>query len=108
MADDKFTIILKRSPDYKIYPGNVVYGGPTPDLEEIVMNFCVDHSAYPNYIQHPITEGRVDTSTISDLAVMGNVERELLCGVSMSVKQAKQLVDWLSQIIQNIERQHGG
>jgi hypothetical protein len=39
---------------------------------------------------------------------MGNVERELLCGVSMSVKQAKQLVDWLSQIIQNIERQHGG
>ena len=103
MPEDKFTIVLKRSPEYKIYPGNVVYGAPTPDGQGILMNICVDHAAFPSYIQHSVVEGKVDTSKIDDQAVMGNLERELLCGISMSLNQAKVLVEWLTQTIEKIE-----
>lgn len=105
MPDDKFTIVLKRSPEYKIYPGNVVYGGATPDGAGILMNICVDHAAFPSYIQHSIVEGKVDISRIDDQAVMGNLERELLCGISMSTAQAKQLAGWLTALINKIEEQ---
>lgn len=109
MADDKFTIVLKRSPEYKIYPGNVIYGGPTPNGEAILMNVCVDHAAFPNYVQHAISpEGKIDMAKIDDQAVVGNVERELLCGISMTIVQAKRTVEWLSQMIDLIERQRNG
>ena len=108
MADEKFTIVLKKSPDYRIYPGNVVYGGPTPDLEGVLISFCVDHAPFPNYLQHPILEGRVDISKIVDQAIAGNLERELLCGISMSLHQAKALQTWLNTMIETIERQRGG
>lgn len=107
MADDKFTIVFKRSPDYKIYPGNVVFGGPTPDAAGVFMNFCVDHAPNPSYTQHPVHDGKVDVSEVLDQAVAGNLEREMLCGVTMTLNQAKVLAGWLNQIIANIERQRG-
>ncbi|MBI3365897.1 MAG: hypothetical protein HY033_13445 [Ignavibacteriae bacterium] len=104
MTDGKFTVIIKRSPDYKLYPANGVYGGPTPDGLGIMMNICMDHAAFPNYIQHPISsEGKVDTTTIQDQAVMGDLERELLCGICMSLEQAKRMRFWLDDIIKKIE-----
>ena len=108
MADEsKFTVIMKRSPDYKIYPGSGVFGSPTPDGKGILMNFCVDHAAFPNYIQYAIVEGKIDSSKIVDQARMGEVEREILCGISMSVEQARGLVSWLKRTIATIEgKQH--
>ena len=106
MADDKFTIVIKRSPDYKIYPCNVIYGAPTPDGQGILMNVCIDHAPFPNYIQHSIVEGNIDMSNIADQAIMGNLEREVLCGLSMSVTQAKTMLGWLKQTLDKIER-HG-
>ena len=108
MPDDKFTIIFRRAPDYKIYPGSVIYGGPSPDLESIVMNVCIDHSAFPNYVQHRVVDGRADLSKVDDQVVMGNVERELLCGIVLTVDQATRMCAWLTQHIENIERLRNG
>jgi hypothetical protein len=107
MADEKFTIVLKKSPDYKIYPGNVVYGGPTPDLQGIVMNFCVDHAPLPSYIQHAVINGKVNSSTVIDQAVAGNLEREVLCGITMSLNQAEALQVWLTKLIEKIKGPDG-
>jgi hypothetical protein len=108
MSEKKFTIVLRRAPDYKIYPVGVIFGGPTPDGQSILANICVDHAAFPNYIQHPVSdEGRVDPSKIDDMAVVGDVERELLCGISLSVDQARKTIAWLSDMVQKIERQGG-
>jgi hypothetical protein len=103
MEQKSFTILFKRAPDYKIYPGQIIYGGPVPDGSGILMNFCVDHSAFPNYVQYPITEdGKVDTNTIEQQVQMGNVERELLSGVYLTVDQAQRLADWLYDNIRKI------
>jgi hypothetical protein len=106
--ENKFTIVIRRAPDFKIYPATGVYGGATPDGLGILMNICLDHGAFPNYIQHPIEDGKVDTSTIKDQAVMGDLERELLCGLSMSLEQAKRMAFWLTQTINKIEGHKGG
>ena len=106
MADQKFTIVMRRAPDYKVYPGDVFYGGPTPDADGILINVCVDHSAFPNYMTYDIQEGKVDQSQPpADQASVGNVEREMLCGISIGIKQAKQLAIWLTKTINNIESQ---
>ncbi len=100
MADpNKFTVVFKRSPDYRIFPCQVVFGGPVPDKSGVLFNVCVDHPAFPNYIAHPINPDgiTVDTRTISDMATIGSVEREMLCGVFVSPQQAKALADWLIQ-----------
>ena len=106
--EKKFTIIGKRAPDYKIYPAGIIYGGPTPDSQSILMNVCVDHSAFPNYTQHQIVDGRVDMSVVQDQAMVGDVEREILCGILLSTDQAKKLVGWLAQNLEKIERNLGG
>lgn len=104
MADRRFTIIFKKAPDYRIYPGDVAYGGPLPNGEGILMHICSDHAATPNYVQHAVDEsGNVDASVIADQAVAGDIERELLCGISMSLQQAKRVVSWLTQHINTIE-----
>src|SRR2546426_306690 len=107
MPEDKFTIVYKRAPDYRIYPGDVIYGGPTPDGEGIMMNVCVDHTAFPSYIQHPIENGKVRADVIVDQAMVGNLERELLCGVSLSLQQAKRTIEWLKQMVSKIEKGEG-
>lgn len=104
MAEKQFTILLKRSSDYKIMPGQTVYGGPLPDLSGILMNICVDHSAFPNYIAHEIqADGRVDTNNIVDQVQIANLERELLCGIVFTVDQARSVVKWLERHIKQIE-----
>jgi hypothetical protein len=106
--NDKFTIVTKRAPDYKIYPGGVVLGGPAPDMESILMNFCLDHTAFPTYTTHSIVDGKVDVSKVDDIASVGNLEREILCGISLTVPQAKRLKDWLEHHIALIdEGSHG-
>lgn len=107
MADNKLTIVFKRAPDYRIYPGGLFIGGPTPDLENIIFNVCVDHGAFPNYTQHEIVDGKVDMGAVSEQAVVGNIEREVLCGISVSVTQAKRLVDWLNKNIEAINKGKG-
>lgn len=104
MADKNFTISLKKAPDYKIVPGQTIYGGPLPDFSGILMNVCVDHAAFPNYITHPVgDDGKVDTLTITDQVQIANLEREMLCGVVLTLDQARRLLAWLGQQIQNIE-----
>ncbi|MFH0992558.1 MAG: hypothetical protein V1799_21375 [bacterium] len=99
-----FTIALKRSPDYKIYPFQTVYGGPLPDLSAILLNVCIDHSAFPSYVTHPIKEdGSVDMNTITDLTQIANIEREVLCGLMVPLPLAKALVSWLQAHINRIE-----
>lgn len=106
--DNKFIIVVKKAPDYRIIPGNVVYGGPSPDLEGVVINFCVDHTALPNYIEHDIVNGKVNASQPINQVTIGNVEREVLCGVTMSLDQAKKLCVWLKAVIDNIEELRNG
>jgi hypothetical protein len=105
MPEKTFTIVLKRSPDYRIYPSTTVYGGPVMDRTGILMNVCVDHGAFPNYIAHPIAEDgvTVDLSTVQDQAQIGNIEREVLCGIYFTVEQAKRVVGWLNAHIAKIE-----
>lgn len=104
---DKLTVVFKRSPDYRIYPGGLFFGGPTPDLENIIMNVCVDHAAFPNYTQHNIVDGKVDMGQVADQAIVGEIEREVLCGISISVVQAQRLVTWLNDNIEKINRGKG-
>lgn len=106
MADKGYTIVLKRSPDYKIYVGQTVYGGPVSDGSGILMNICVDHFAFPNYIVHPLSEDgkSVDVKTVQDQAQIGNAEREILCGVYLTLGQAKRTATWLTNLIETIER----
>ena len=72
-----------------------------------MMNVCVDHTAFPSYIQHPIENGKVRADVIVDQAMVGNLERELLCGVSLSLQQAKRTIEWLKQMVSKIEKGEG-
>lgn len=104
MDEKTFTILLKKAPDYKIIPGQTIYGGPLPDMSGVLMNVCVDHAAFPNYVTHPVDEsGKVDTQTVVDQVQIANLEREMLCGIVLTLEQSKRLVNWLSMQIQNIE-----
>ncbi|MGO9480931.1 MAG: hypothetical protein ACLP05_04000 [Candidatus Kryptoniota bacterium] len=107
MAENRLTIIFKRAQDYRIYPAGLIFGGPTPDGENILMNVCVDHAAIPNYTQHPIVQGKVNINEVVDQAVAGEIEREVLCGISISITQARRLVDWLNNNIDQIEKGKG-
>lgn len=104
----QFTVMLKRSPDYRIYPCQEIYGGPVPDGSGILMNICVDHYSFPNYISHPVDNGKVNLSVISDSASVGEVERELLCGVYLTVDEAKKAIGWLGKIVEALESRGKG
>lgn len=103
---ENFTIVLKRAPDYRIFLAQTIYGGPVPDASGILMNVCVDHAAFPSYIVHPLSEDgkTVNMAQVQDQAQVGNVEREVLCGVYFTLDQARRTANWLTGIIQNIER----
>lgn len=104
MAEKNFTILLKKATDYRIYPCPQVFGGPLPDMSGVMMNVCVDHSAFPNYISHEVDEkGNVDTAKIVDQVQIANLEREMLCGIVLSLDEAKRVVTWLMSHIQTIE-----
>jgi hypothetical protein len=104
MAEKSFTIVYKKAPDYKIYPCQVVFGAPVPDNSGVLISFGVDHVPIPNYVQHPIKDGAIiDVETIEQVAQVGNIERELLCGVYMSRNQAKKLAAFLNKMISSTE-----
>ncbi|MGD0591229.1 MAG: hypothetical protein ABSA44_10590 [Bacteroidota bacterium] len=105
MPDQRdISIVFKRSPDYKIYPFQTVYGGPVTDMSSILLNVCVDHSAFPNYVTHPVNEsGMIEMGTIKDQTQIGNIEREILCGLMIPLPLAKVLVAWLNNHIARME-----
>jgi hypothetical protein len=103
MEEKKFTIVFKKSPDFKIYPAQVIYGGPTPDLSGVVMNFGVDHHPIPSYVQHPIEGTQVLLGKIDQIAQVGNVERELLGALYITTSQAKSTAQWLLEQVEKIE-----
>lgn len=103
MADDKFIIVYRRSPEYRVYPANIVYGGPTPSGEGIFVNICTDHNPLPNYVQHDISpDGKVNLAEIKDQAIVGNIEREVLCGLTLSVDEADRLAKWLQDHVNRL------
>lgn len=100
MAEKKFTIVFKRSPNYKVYAAPVIYGGPTPDGRGILINLCVDHTAFPSYVEHQIDDkGQVNLQEISSVAQVGNVEREIQAGVFLSRDEAERTVRWLQDLL---------
>lgn len=103
MPESKFTIVFRKSPDYKIYTAPVIYGGPTPDGRGVLLNFCVDHSAFPSYVEHPVEEsGRVDIDRIDNIVQVGNVEREIQAAVYLSVDEAERTVVWLNAMVKKL------
>ena len=105
MDEKKFVIVFKRAPDFKTYPAQVIFGGPTPDGSGIIMNFGVDHNPTPNYVEHPVSEdGKVDLGKFEQIAQVGNIERELFGALYLSVDQARKTVEWLAHIIEQIDR----
>ena len=102
MTEQKFTIVFKRSPEYKIFASPVVYGGPTPDGKGILINFCVDHAAFPSYVEHLVEDGKVNIQQINSIAQVGNVERELQAGVYMSLDEAEITMRWLKEMLEKI------
>lgn len=102
--EQKFTVVFRRASDYKIYPAQIIYGGPVPDGSGILMSLCVDHTAFPSYVQHPVDkEGRVDPLTITDQVTTGHVEREMLAGIYLTVEQAERLAVWLTNHIKQMK-----
>ncbi len=100
MAEKKFTIVFKRSPDYRVYAAPVIYGGPTPDGRGILINLCVDHAAFPSYVEHRIDEkGHVNLQEIDSIAQVGNVEREIQAGIFLSIDEAQRTVRWLQDLL---------
>lgn len=68
------------------------------------MNFGIDHSPVPNYVEHPINpEGKVDMGQVEQIAQVGNVERELFGALFLSIDQAKKTIDWLKRIVDQVE-----
>jgi hypothetical protein len=106
MADEKFTVVFRRAPDYRIYPSNIVYGGPTPDSKNILLNVCVDHQAFPSYTQHKVEAGRVNMGEPGEQVTAGQVEREMVAGVLMSLDQARSLHGMLGRVIQSMEKRN--
>jgi hypothetical protein len=102
LAEEKFTIVFKRSPDYRIFAAPVIYGGPTPDGKGILINFCVDHSAFPSYVEHLIEGGKVNIQEINSIAQVGNVEREIQAGVFLSLEEAERTMLWLQELLRKI------
>ena len=103
-AEKKFTIVFKRAPDYKIFAAPVIYGGPTPDGKGVLLNFCVDHGAFPSYVEHLIdANGRVNIQEINSVAQVGNVEREIQAGLYLSIEDAERTVMWLRDLIEKIK-----
>ena len=104
----KFTVVFKRSPDYRIYSGPTLYGGPTPDGKGILINFCVDHGAFPSYLEYPVnSDGTVDTSTITNMAQVGNVEREMQAGLYLGRHDLERTIAWLTDMLDKLKgREH--
>jgi hypothetical protein len=101
MAESKFTIVFKRAPDYRIFAAPVIYGGPTPDGKGVLLNFCVDHAAFPSYVEHLMDDkGRANIQEIHSVAQVGNVEREIQAGLYLSLEDAERTVSWLRDLIE--------
>ena len=100
--DQKLTIVFRRSPDYRIFHGNLWQGGPTPGGDGILLNLCIDHLALPSYVVHEITDGRVDISNPTESVSAGQVEREVLCGILLSKNEAQQLQGFLAQFLDKL------
>lgn len=95
-----FTIVFRRAPDYKLYPAPIIYGGLLPDGKGILMNVCIDHFAFPSYTTHETdSDGRVNVTQSKDEVAQGEVERELLSGIYLTIDQAELLKVWLEQHI---------
>jgi hypothetical protein len=101
MNEQKYTIVFKKSPDYRIYPAQVIFGGPVPDGSGILVNFGVDHHPMPSYVQFPIDKdsGLIRMQNPDEVAQVGNAERELLGALYITVEQAKRTVIWLNEQI---------
>ena len=100
----KFIIVFKKSPDFKIFPAQVIFGGPVPDGSGILMNFGVDHLPIPNYTQHSIDGKVVDVNKVEQVAQVGNIEREIIGALYITTEQAKRTAKWLNEKVEEIER----
>lgn len=104
MAEKTFTIVYKRAPDYRVYAAPVIYGGPSPDGRGVLINVCVDHAAFPSYVEHAVNEaGLVDISKVNNMVQVGNVEREVQAGIYLSLDEAERTLMWLDEMVKKMK-----
>jgi hypothetical protein len=104
MDDPKVTIVFKKSPDYRIVGANTYHGGPTPTGDGILLHFCIDHATVPSYYVHKIVDGQINMSSPDEVAQGGEVERELMSGVFLTIDGAKGLRNWLTKVLEPFEQ----
>ena len=76
-----------------------------PNGEGIIMNFCLERFAVPNYTEHKIGDGgRVEMNTVESQTSLGNMEREHLCAIVLNIDAARRLHRWLGGHIEQIEK----
>jgi len=97
-------MVFRRSPTYQIFTGPTLYGGPTPDGKGALINFCVDHHAFPSYVEHPVRpDGTVALNEVTNIAQVGNVEREVQAGLYLSTDEIERTVIWLTDILNKLK-----
>lgn len=107
--DPKYTIVFKKSPDYRIYSGPILFGGPTPDAKGVLINFCVDHIAFPSYLEHPINpDGTVNSQVVSNIAQVGNTEREIQAGLYLDKADVERTIVWLQNMLNSMKGPRNG
>jgi len=83
---------MRRSTDYRLFPVNGVWGGPTP-TGEVRCDFIFEAQELPDEIAYMVTPDGLGPEVRRD----GNVRlvREAQVGVVMSIGAAKSIGAWL-------------
>lgn len=103
--EPKFTVSFIKAKDYKLYPSTGVWAVPSADGTKIVLNFVVEHIAIPSYQTHEIHDKKINFVQVKDSVSSGEMEREFLCGVLLTLEDARSIGHFLVGKADEIDKQ---
>lgn len=103
----KVKFVYYTPEDYKIYPVNGAWGGPTA-RNDIIVNFFVERQEMPREEVHSIGEngslGPIEKEQKEEV----QIARELQVGIVLNPDQALDIAEWLKKNVDQLRRLQKG
>jgi hypothetical protein len=100
---NEITLHYLKTPDYRSFHVDGVFGGPTPK-GNIYIEFFIERAVTPQKVVHEVTEKGLLGKELSREGKIGII-REIEAGAIMDLATAEVLRDWLDSKIRSLKEQ---
>ncbi|MFV1976189.1 MAG: hypothetical protein ACC651_10605 [Candidatus Scalindua sp.] len=100
---EKIIFHYKKTPSFRSYHADGIYGGLTP-RGKVYCEFFIDHNPTPQTATHELSESGYISGKPTEKIVKEGVIRQIECGIIFDIETAITFKEWLNDKINQYDK----